>query len=217
MSSSWNLHLSIMFLADMFQWLTHQREKKGKGIPITGHEGHGRCGCKVHIYIATAPGRGRVACPKVGRLYPRESPQYSFYRRLSAPQAQSRHQVVKKILHPSNTRDRIWAAQPVVKRLVTWATWPTQKEKIQLFTRGEIKSPQGRKSHPSWQYLFISRQTVKKIFSFTIIWFYKIIFFAVANLYIKICNVQKVADSSNGHIIMLECEMSPVTCVSLTL
>ena len=39
---------------------------KGKGIPITGHE--------VHIFTATALGRGRVASPTLGRLYPRGKP-----------------------------------------------------------------------------------------------------------------------------------------------
>ena len=69
---------------------------------------------RVHIYIATALGRGRVASPMLGRLYrPRESLQYSFYRRLSGPQGQSGHEGVKKNLHPSDT----WAIQPIAKHL----------------------------------------------------------------------------------------------------
>ena len=34
---------------------------------------HGDVNAKVHIYTATALGRGRVADPKLGRLYPGES------------------------------------------------------------------------------------------------------------------------------------------------
>ena len=39
---------------------------------------------------------------------------------------QSGHEGVKKNLHPSDTRDRTRAVQPVVKRLAAWATWPTK-------------------------------------------------------------------------------------------
>ena len=55
---------------------------------------------RVHIYTATALGGGRVASPKLGRLYPRESSRYSFYRRLNGPQAQSGQEGVKKISTP---------------------------------------------------------------------------------------------------------------------
>ena len=68
---------------------------------------------KVHIYTATALGRGRVAKPMLGHFYPQESPLYSFYRRLSGPQDQSGHEGVKKNLHPFDT----WIVQPVAKRL----------------------------------------------------------------------------------------------------
>ena len=57
---------------------------------------------RVHIYTATALRRGRVASPKLGCLYPRGKPQYSFYRRLSGPQDQSGHEEVKKNLQPSD-------------------------------------------------------------------------------------------------------------------
>ena len=60
---------------------------------------------RVHIFIATAPGIGRVASPTLGCLYPGESPWYSFNRRLSEPQDQSGHKGMKKNLHPSDTRD----------------------------------------------------------------------------------------------------------------
>ena len=41
------------------------------GVPITGHEGPLRdMDAKVHIYTAMAVGRGRVASPTFGRLYP---------------------------------------------------------------------------------------------------------------------------------------------------
>ena len=51
----------------------------------------------VHIYTVTALGRGRVASPTLGRIYPR----YSFYRILSIPKDQSRHDGVKKISTPT--------------------------------------------------------------------------------------------------------------------
>ena len=60
---------------------------------------HGRCGCKgVHTYVYTAMalGKGRMASPTLGRLYPR----YSFYSRLSGPQEQSGYQGLKKISTP---------------------------------------------------------------------------------------------------------------------
>ena len=72
---------------------------------------------RVHIFTAMALGRGRVASPTLGRLYPEESLWYSFYRRLSGPQDQSGHKGAKKNLHPSNTRDRTRAVQLVAQRL----------------------------------------------------------------------------------------------------
>ena len=72
---------------------------------------------RVHIYTALALGRDRVAIPTLGHLYPRGKPWYSFYRRLSEPQDQSGHEGAKQNLHPSDTRDRTRAFQPVVKRL----------------------------------------------------------------------------------------------------
>ena len=72
---------------------------------------------RVLIYIATALGRDRVASPKLGRLYPRGKPRYSFYRRLSGPQVQSGHERMKKNIHSTAARDRTQAVQPVVQRL----------------------------------------------------------------------------------------------------
>ena len=72
---------------------------------------------RVHIFTATALGRGRVASPTLGHLYPRESAQYSFYRRLSGPQDQSGHEGAKKNIHSSDTQDRTRAVQPVAQRL----------------------------------------------------------------------------------------------------
>ena len=60
-----------------------------------------------------ALGRGRLASPKLGRLYPR----HPFYRRLCGPQEQSEHEGVKKNLHLSGILDRTRAMQPVAKRL----------------------------------------------------------------------------------------------------
>ena len=79
---------------------------------------HGGCGCKgahTYVYTATALGKGRVAIPTLGRLYPR----YSYYSRLSGPQEQSGYEGVKKNLHPSDIRDRTRAVEPVAKRLYT--------------------------------------------------------------------------------------------------
>ena len=57
---------------------------------------------RVHIYTAMALGRGRVASPTLGHLYP----QCSFYRKLSGLQDQSGHEGVKKNLHPFNAPGR---------------------------------------------------------------------------------------------------------------
>ena len=87
--------------------------------------------------IYTALGKGKMANPTLGRLHLsdktvnnnqilknsnigpfvilREVPTIpdlaSFYRRLSEPQDQSGHEGAKKILHPSDTRDRTRAVQ----------------------------------------------------------------------------------------------------------
>ena len=75
---------------------------KVKVSPLQALKAHGDVDARVHIFTATALGRGRVASPTLGCLYPRESPQYSFYRRLSGPQDQSEHEGAKKNLHPSD-------------------------------------------------------------------------------------------------------------------
>ena len=61
-----------------------------------GHEGpRGDVDARVHIYTATALGRGRLASPTLDRLYPREeSPRYSFCRRLSGSQTLQRIMVL---------------------------------------------------------------------------------------------------------------------------
>ena len=59
---------------------------------------------RAHIYTATALGRGRVTSPKLGRLYTRGKPSYSFYITLSGPQDQSGHEGVKRNLHLSKNR-----------------------------------------------------------------------------------------------------------------
>ena len=78
---------------------------------------HGGCGCKdahTYVYTAMALGKGRVASPMLGHLYPR----YSFYSRLSGPQEQSGYEGVKRISTPSDTQDRTWAVETVAKCLV---------------------------------------------------------------------------------------------------
>ena len=69
---------------------------KVKVSPLQAMKAHGGCGCKGPHIHSTALGRGRVASPMLGRLYPEESPRYSFYRRLSGPQGQSGHEGAKK-------------------------------------------------------------------------------------------------------------------------
>ena len=61
---------------------------------------HGDMDTRVHIYTATALGRGRMASPMLGRLYSRGKPRYSLHRMLSVPQDQSGHEGVKKNLTP---------------------------------------------------------------------------------------------------------------------
>ena len=60
-------------------------------------------------------GRGRVARPTLGHLYPRGKPSVLIYRRQSGPQDQSGHEGVKKNLYPSDTR----AIHPIAKRHVS--------------------------------------------------------------------------------------------------
>ena len=48
----------------------------------------------VHIFTATALGRGSMASPTLGHLYPPESP-VLILRRMSGPQDQSGHERVK--------------------------------------------------------------------------------------------------------------------------
>ena len=72
---------------------------------------HGGCGNMSPHYKATTLGRGRVASPTLGRLYPRKIPRYSFYRRLSGHQGQAAHEDVKKNLHISDTPDRTRAVK----------------------------------------------------------------------------------------------------------
>ena len=78
---------------------------------------HGGCGCKgVHTYeyTATALGKGRVAIPTLGRLYPG----FSFHNKLSGSQEQSGHEGVKGISTPPNPGTEPLAVEPVAKRLV---------------------------------------------------------------------------------------------------
>ena len=79
---------------------------------------------KSRIYTPMALGRGREASHTLGRLIPDESSRYSFYRRLNGPQDQSGYEGPKKNLHPSDIRDRTWAAQRVPKRRAALATLP---------------------------------------------------------------------------------------------
>ena len=60
---------------------------------------------RFHIFSATALGGGWLSSPTLGRLYPGKV-RYSFYKRLSEPQDQSRHEVVKKNHQPFAIQDR---------------------------------------------------------------------------------------------------------------
>ena len=62
------------------------------------------------VHTATALGKGRVASPTLGRIYPR----YSIYSRQSGPQEQSGYEGVKGISTASDTQ----AVELVTKRLV---------------------------------------------------------------------------------------------------
>ena len=92
--------------------------KKGKGIPITGNEDPWGMWMQGSTY--SQPRHE----DEVGWLVLRsavltagEIPRYSFYRRSSGPQGGSGQEGVKKNLHPSDTRDRTRALQPVVNCL----------------------------------------------------------------------------------------------------
>ena len=70
------------------------------------------------INIFTVTTLGRIWWQSYARpSLPPGKPRYSFFRRFSGPQVQSGHEEVKKNLHPSDTRGRIRAVQPVAKRL----------------------------------------------------------------------------------------------------
>ena len=91
--------------------------RKGKIIPITGHQDPRGCECKgphIRHHGTRLTLRSIVFTP--GKLR---------YRRLRVHQDRSDHEEEKTNLHPSDTRDRTRAVQPVAKRLAAWATWPT--------------------------------------------------------------------------------------------
>ena len=87
---------------------------KVKISPLQAMKAHEDVDARVHIFTATA--LGWLVLRSAG-LTPGEIPRYSFYRGLSGPHDQSGHEGVKKNLHPSDTRDRTRAVQPVAKRL----------------------------------------------------------------------------------------------------
>ena len=64
---------------------------------------HGDVDARVHIYTATALGRGRWLVLRSAAFTPGESARYSFYRRQSEPQYQSGHEGLMKNLHSSQT------------------------------------------------------------------------------------------------------------------
>ena len=60
-----------------------------------------------------------VTCPTIDRLYPGEILGTNFMGGSVDPQGQSGHEGVKKNLHPTNTRERTRAVQPVAKLILT--------------------------------------------------------------------------------------------------
>ena len=98
---------------------------KAKVSPVQVIKTHGGCGCKgPHIPPWHYEEVGWLVL-RSAAFTPRGHLRYSFYKRLSGPQDRFGLWGMKKNLYPSDTRDRTWAIQPVVKRLATWATWPT--------------------------------------------------------------------------------------------
>ena len=81
-----------------------------KVSPLQAMKAHGDVDARVHIYTATPLGRGRVASPMLGHLYPWRKPQYSFYIRLSEFQDQLDTEEWRRNLHHSDTQDWTWAA-----------------------------------------------------------------------------------------------------------
>ena len=76
---------------------------------------HGGYGCKGPHITAMALGRSGVASPMLNLVDPKESPWYSFYRRLNGSLDQSGHEGAKKYLHPCDIRDGTEGGQPLAK------------------------------------------------------------------------------------------------------
>ena len=70
---------------------------------------------RVHIFSATALGRGRVVSTTLYRLYPWESPSTHFTGCSVVDQCE--HEGVKKNFNLSDNRDRTRTVQPVARRL----------------------------------------------------------------------------------------------------
>ena len=77
---------------------------------------HWGYGCKGPHIRSQGTRRARVASSTLDRLYSGKVP-VLIYRRLSEPQDQSGHEGVKKNPHPSDTRDRTRAVQPIARHL----------------------------------------------------------------------------------------------------
>ena len=79
----------------------------------------GEVDARIHIYTATAPGRGTVSGPTLGRLYPGTR----FIGAWVTPRANLDTKKWEKF--PSLRHPR-WnpTVQSIAKRLAAWATWP---------------------------------------------------------------------------------------------
>ena len=75
---------------------------------------------RVHIFKVTTQVRGRVASPMLGHLYPCGNSGTQFTRGWVDPRTCLDMKEWRKI---SDTQDRTWAIQLIVKHLAAWATW----------------------------------------------------------------------------------------------
>ena len=90
---------------------------KVKLSPLQAVKANWGCGCKGPHILLHGTRNKMLASSTLGRLYPGKARLLLFYWMLSGFPDQSRYEGVKKNLHPSDTRDRTRAVQPIAKRL----------------------------------------------------------------------------------------------------
>ena len=95
----------------------------GKGVPhYRPWRTTGDVGARIHIFAATALGRGRIASARLGSLYPQESRCIYFTGGWVSPRVWMNTKEGKYISTPSGSNPGHPAL--VAKRLASWATWP---------------------------------------------------------------------------------------------